>query len=77
MVSALRRAVSITWRAPRMEESMRSLGMAFLTGAVAIVLWKVLAALFIGMLGWVLKVGLVILAVYFILKIINGKKKDD
>ena len=56
---------------------MRALGKVFITGAVAVVLWKILAALFIGMLGWLLKVGLVILVVWLVLKISNGRNKDD
>ncbi len=55
---------------------MRTLGMVFLTGAAAIVIWKVLAALFLGLLGLALKVALVILVVYFLLRIFKGKKEE-
>ena len=56
---------------------MRSLGMVLLTGAAAVVLWKVLAVLFFGLIGMALKVGLVILVVYFVLKLFQGKKEED
>lgn len=59
------------------EELMRGLGMVLLTGAAAVVAWKVVAAIFAGLLAMALKVGLVILVVYFLLQIINGKKKDE
>ena len=56
---------------------MRTLGMVFLTGAAAIVVWKILAALFFGLLGLVFKVALVIVVVYFLLKIFQGKKQEE
>jgi len=56
---------------------MRFVGKVLLTGAAAIVLWRVLATLFAGLLGMALKVGLVILAFYLLLKWLNGKKKED
>jgi hypothetical protein len=56
---------------------MRGLGMVLLTGAAAIVAWKVIAALVAGLLGMALKVGLVILVVYFLVQLFNGKKKED
>lgn len=59
-----------------LEEDMRFMGTVFLTGAAAIVLWKVLAALFLGILGLALKVGLLVAVGYFLLKIFNGKKKE-
>lgn len=55
---------------------MRPLGMVLLTGAAAVVAWKIVAALFFGLIGMALKVGLVILVVYFILKMLNGKKDE-
>lgn len=60
----------------RMEAIMRPVGMVLLTGAAAIVAWKIVAALFFGLIGMALKVGLVILVGYFILKMINGKKDE-
>jgi hypothetical protein len=56
---------------------MRAVGKVLLTGAAALVLWKVMAALFVGLLGLALKVGLVLLVVYFLLKIFNGNKKTE
>jgi hypothetical protein len=51
--------------------------MVLLTGAAAVVAWKVIAALVAGLLGMALKVGLVILVVYFLIQLINGKKKEE
>jgi len=59
------------------EDSMRTLGMVFLTGAAAIVVWKILAALLMGLLGLVFKVALVILVVYLLLRIFQGNKKEE
>ena len=56
---------------------MRTLGMVFVTGAAAIVVWKILAALFMGLLGLVFKVALVILVVYLLLKIFQGNNKEE
>ena len=56
---------------------MRAVGKVLLTGAAALVLWKVMAALFVGLLGLALKVGLVLLVVYVLLKIFNGYKKAE
>ena len=56
---------------------MRFVGTVLLTGAAAIVLWKVLAALFIGILGLAFKVGLVVAVVYFLMKIFNGNRKKE
>jgi hypothetical protein len=56
---------------------MRAVGKVLLTGAAALVLWKVMAALFGSLLGLALKVGLVLLVVYFLLKIFNGNKKTE
>ena len=60
-----------------LEEEMRFMGTVFLTGAAVIVLWKVMAALFFGILGLALKVGLVVAVGYFLLKIFNGNKKQE
>ncbi len=56
---------------------MRTMGMVFLTGAAAFIIWKIFAALFLGLLGLVLKVALVILVVYFLLRIFQGKKPEE
>ncbi len=56
---------------------MRALGMVLLTGAAAVVIWKIFAALFIGLLGLALKVALVILVVYFLMQIFKGKKERE
>ena len=56
---------------------MQAVGKVLLTGAAVIVLWKVVAGIFVGLLGLALKVGLVFLAVYFLLKLFNGKKKEE
>ena len=56
---------------------MRGLGMVLLTGAAAVVAWKILAAIFVGLIGMALKVALVVLAVYLVLRILNGKKKEE
>lgn len=54
---------------------MRAVGTVLLTGAAAIVAWKIVAGIFVGLLGLALKVGLVLLVVYFLLNIFNGKHK--
>ena len=56
---------------------MQSLGKVLLTGAAVVVLWKVMVGLFAGLLLMAMKVGLVLLAVYFLLKIFNGKKDQE
>lgn len=56
---------------------MRGLGMALLSGAAAIVIWKIFAALFVGLLGLVLKVALVFALVYFLMRIFQGPKKEE
>ncbi len=56
---------------------MQTLGKVLLTGAAVVVLWKVMVGLFAGLLLMAMKVGLVLLAVYFILKIFNGKKDEE
>ena len=57
---------------------MRAMGTVLLTGAAAIVAWKIMAGLVVGMLGLALKVGLVVLVVYSLLKLFNknGKKEE-
>lgn len=56
---------------------MRGLGVVLLTGAAAIVVWKILAVFLVGLVGLALKVGLVILVVYFILQMFNGRKREE
>jgi len=57
---------------------MRGMGKVFLTGAAAIVLWKIFAVLFIGILGMVLKVALVIGVIYLAMRLFqNGKDKAE
>jgi len=56
---------------------MSAVGKVLLTGAAVIVLWKVMAGIFAGLLGMALKVGLVLLAVYFLLQMLNGKKREE
>ena len=56
---------------------MHSMGKVLLTGAAVVVLWKVMVGLFAGLLLLAMKVGLVLLAVYFILKLFNGKKEKE
>jgi hypothetical protein len=56
---------------------MRGVGMVLLTGAAAVVLWKVFAALFIGLLGMAFKVALVVGVVYFLLQIFQNNKKEE
>jgi hypothetical protein len=60
-----------------MEESMRGLGMVFLAGAAAVVVWKVLAALVAGLLGLAFKVAIVLLLLWVVLQVVNGKKDRD
>jgi hypothetical protein len=59
-----------------LEESMGNLGKVLFAGAAAIVLWKVFAGIFVGLLGLAMKVGLVLAVVYFLLKIFNGKNEQ-
>jgi len=54
---------------------MQGVGKVLLTGAAVIVLWKVLAGLFVGVLALAFKIGLVLLAGYFLLQLFNGRKK--
>ena len=61
---------------PETEEPMQGVGKVLLTGAAAIVAWKLMAGLFIGLLGLALKIGLVVGVVYLLLNIFNGNKKE-
>ena len=56
---------------------MRGLGVALAGGVAAIVLWKVMAVFFFGLLGMAMKVGLVVLVVWLVLKLFNGKCKAE
>lgn len=57
---------------------MHGMGKVLLTGAAAIVLWKIFAAFFIGILGMALKVALVIGVVYMAMQIFqNGRDKKE
>ena len=57
---------------------MRGLGMVFLTGAAAVVIWKVFLGAMAGLLGMALKVALIFIVVYFLIQIFqNNKKKED
>ena len=56
---------------------MRGLGMALLTGTAAIILWKVFAAMFIGLLGLVFKVAIVVAVFYVLMKVFQEKKEED
>ena len=56
---------------------MRIVGKVLLTGAAAIVAWKIFAAFFVGLLGMALKVAIVLLVVYFLLQMFNGNKKKE
>ena len=53
---------------------MRGLGMVLLTGAAAVLVWKIMAGLFVGLIGMVLKVALIFVVIYFVMKMFNGKK---
>jgi hypothetical protein len=55
---------------------MQAVGKVLLTGAAAIVAWKLMAGLFIGLLGLALKIGLVVGVVYLLLYLFNGNKKE-
>jgi len=56
---------------------MKSLGTVLLTGAAAVIVWKILTALVVGVIGLALKVVLVIVLVYVLLHIVNGSKDRD
>jgi membrane protein implicated in regulation of membrane protease activity len=54
---------------------MNAVGKVLLTGAAVIILWKIAAAIFVGVLGMAFKVGLVLLAVYVLLHLLNRRKE--
>ena len=56
---------------------MRGLGMVLLTGAAAVIIWKIFAAMLVGLLGLVFKVALVFVVVLVLMKIFQGQKKDE
>lgn len=56
---------------------MGAVGKVLVTGAAAVVLWKVMAAFLVGFLALGFKIGIVFLAVYFLLQILNGKEKKE
>ena len=56
---------------------MRGMGMVLLTGAATIVVWKIFAALFFGLLGMALKVALVVGVVYLVMRFFQKKDKDE
>ncbi|MFO8173787.1 MAG: hypothetical protein R6T96_05845 [Longimicrobiales bacterium] len=55
---------------------MRNLGKVFLTGAAAIVLWKIFAALFLGLLGMALKVALAVGVIFLAMKIFQNGTRE-
>jgi hypothetical protein len=59
------------------EEGMRGLGMVLLTGAAAIIIWRIFAAMLVGLLGLVFKVALIFAVVYFLMKIFEGRKEKE
>jgi hypothetical protein len=54
---------------------MRGLAAVLATGAAAVVIWKILAVFFFGLLGMAMKVGLVLLVVWVVMRLINGKRE--
>ena len=56
---------------------MKAVGKVLLTGAAVIVLWKVIAGIFVGLLAMALKVALVILGVYLLLQLFNGRRRQE
>jgi hypothetical protein len=54
------------------EVIMRGLGALLVTGVAAVMVWKLLAVFFFGLMGMALKVGLVVLVVWLVLKLLNG-----
>ena len=56
---------------------MRGVGMVLLSGAAAVVLWKVFAAMFIGLLAMFFKAALIFAVVYFVIKFFQGRTKDE
>jgi flagellar biogenesis protein FliO len=51
------------------------MGTMLLAGAATVVIWKIFAAFFFGLLGMALKVALVVGVVYLVMKFFQ--KKDD
>lgn len=56
---------------------MRAMGTVLLTGAAAIVVWKIMAGVVVGLMGLALKVGLVLLVVYLLLKLFNNNNHNN
>ncbi len=56
---------------------MRGLGTVLLAGAAVVVLWKILAVFFFGLVGLALKVGMVILVVWLVMQLFRLGKKED
>ena len=56
---------------------MRGFGAVLLTGAAALLVWKIFAVFFFSLMALAMKVGLVILVVWLVLKLLNGKKEED
>jgi hypothetical protein len=59
----------------RWEDPMRGMGMVLLTGAATVVVWKIFAALFIGLLGVAFKAALVVGVAYLVMRFFQ--KKDE
>ena len=55
---------------------MRSMGTVLLAGAAGIVVWKIFAALFFGLLGMALKVALVVGLVYLVMRFFEKKQEE-
>ena len=55
---------------------MRGLGMVLLTGAAAVVIWKVFLGAAGALLGMALKVALVFIVVYVFIQIFQNHKKN-
>lgn len=56
---------------------MRSMGMVLLTGTAAVVVWKIFAGLFIGLLAMAFKVALVVGVVYLVIQFFQKKKEEE
>ena len=56
---------------------MRGLGMALMAGAAAVVVWKIFAALFIGLLAMAFKVALVVGVVFLVINYFQDKKDKE
>jgi hypothetical protein len=56
---------------------MRALGMVFLAGTAAVVAWRLLATVVAGLVGLLFKVALVLLLLYVLLQVLNGRKDGD